>query len=116
MLWIKSPCISTHSPLHELALISFPREQVAPLAGENWLKFLNRTCDNCDFTTDPGRLLGSASYARPDASPVAEAELRRLLQLARHWIKHPHATAPETGGRPSRAVTNPTLSGNQDAF
>lgn len=70
------------------ALAAFPREQVAPLSGNAWLAFLDRTSGGTDFSRGPGRWLASAPYARaePDAKQRAA-----LVEVTRRWIRMHHA-------------------------
>ena len=69
------------------ALAAFPREQIAPLAGESWLAFLDRSLDGTEFSTGAGRLLISAPYA-----PIAPGgrQLADLVELTRRWIRRHH--------------------------
>ncbi len=73
--------------LKRVALAAFPRKQVAPLYGENWLRFLERTCEGCTFMTGPGHLLAVAMYAGPKVSLSNAEEGKQLVNLARTWIK-----------------------------
>lgn len=61
--------------LKRVALAVFPREQVAPLYGEEWIAFLNRTCPRSHFT----------EIATADCG--AEAH-RELIERASTWIRH----------------------------
>jgi Domain of unknown function (DUF4381) len=74
--------------LRRTALAAFPRQEVAALAGPAWLRFLDRTCGEKEFSQGVGRLLVSAPYQRfsPD-----EAELQSLASLVRRWIEVHHA-------------------------
>ena len=73
--------------LKRVALAAFPRKQVAPLFGENWLQFLDRTCEGCTFMTGPGHLLSNAMYAESRGSPINADDWKQLLDHARTWIK-----------------------------
>jgi hypothetical protein len=70
--------------LKRVALAAFPRDRVAALTGEPWLRFLNTTGQTDDFTRSPGTALGDAEY-RPEA-PLPGPEVNRLFDVARHWI------------------------------
>lgn len=70
--------------LRRYALARFPRHEVAGLAGEDWLRFLDAHGGGQAFTRGPGRLLGEAPY-RPAGDPAA---LEELAGLARAWILH----------------------------
>lgn len=68
--------------LKRVALARFPRREVAPLVGEPWLGFLDRTGGAGRFRAGPGRPLAEAPYARHH-----DLDLTALLQLARDWVR-----------------------------
>lgn len=68
--------------LKRVALTRFPRREVAPLVGEPWLAFLDRTGGDGRFRTGPGRPLAEAPYSRD--STLA---LPPLLDLASDWVR-----------------------------
>lgn len=68
--------------LRRFALARFPRERVAGLTGETWLRFLDRYSADRPFTHGVGRALLEAPY-RPDAT-LAAAELTDLVE---RWIR-----------------------------
>jgi hypothetical protein len=70
------------------ALAAFPRESVAPLTGQAWLAFLDRSYGGQGFSQGAGRLLASAPYQR--AVPDQE-QFRALATLVRQWIRGHHA-------------------------
>ena len=67
--------------LKRAALTWHPRERVASLSGEQWLRFLDEHGGGGRFTQGPGRILADGAY-RPDCEVDAEA----LAALARDWI------------------------------
>jgi hypothetical protein len=73
------------------ALAAFPREVVASLSGEPWLRFLDRTGGTDAYTAGRGRVLGDLAYdpraARLDAPAATE-----LFGIVRGWIRA-HQTA-----------------------
>jgi Ca-activated chloride channel family protein len=69
------------------ALAAFSRARVAPLAGEEWLAFLDRSLDGTGFSDGVGRLLASAPYA---PIPPGERELAALIELTGRWIRRHH--------------------------
>jgi hypothetical protein len=80
--------------LRRLALVRFPPDQVAGLAGAQWLAFLDRTGGGGGFTQGPGRLLAEVPYRpagegdSPSGAPSAtSAELKGLADLADRWIR-----------------------------
>ncbi len=68
--------------LKRVALARFPRERVAPLVGDAWLAFLDRTGGGDRFRSGAGRVLAEAPYA-----PARPLDLGPLLALARDWVK-----------------------------
>lgn len=67
--------------LRRYALSRYPRQQVAALAGEAWLRFLDHHGGAGRFLEGPGRCLLDAPY-RPE--PVAAAG--ELLTLVEQWV------------------------------
>jgi hypothetical protein len=67
--------------LRRFALVRFPRREVAGLAGEDWLAFLDATGGGGRFREGPGRLLSEAPYR-----PPAEIQVESLAALAEDWI------------------------------
>lgn len=68
--------------LKRVALSRYPRVEVAPLSGEAWLTFLDRTGGDGRFVAGPGQVLADAPYA-PD---VAAVDASGLLTAAREWM------------------------------
>lgn len=48
--------------IRRVALMKYPREKVAGITGEAWLRFLDETGDTQQFSQGPGRLLITAAY------------------------------------------------------
>lgn len=71
--------------LKRVALSRFPPEEVAPLSGEAWLDFLDRTGGGGRFAEGPGRLLSEGLYAPESARPDCDAAA--LRRLARDWLR-----------------------------
>lgn len=67
--------------LRRTALVAYPREVVAGLKGEAWLRFLDRQIGQSGFEQGPGRVVAAAPYVRTDAGAG-------LSQLAENWIRH----------------------------
>ena len=66
--------------LKRVALVYFPREQVASLQGESWLTFLNTTSNGLDFNCVHTELLEAPYQATIDC------DLHNLFIVARAWI------------------------------
>ena len=78
--------------VRRLALAHAPRNEVAPLQGEAWSAWLDRSLGDAarPFTRGPGRHLTGWAY-RPEAA-LPWDELDALLALLERWIRH-HRTA-----------------------
>lgn len=75
-------CIRVSELLKRVALVYFPRSQVAGLQGEAWLCFLNQTGKKLDFFTVRGELLEV-----PYCSHTEITSLSTLFRLAADWIR-----------------------------
>ena len=67
--------------LRRVALVYFPREQVAGLQGESWLHFLNDSGKNMDFTVVSAVLL-----QQPYQPKDIQGNLPLLFTMAKTWI------------------------------
>jgi hypothetical protein len=56
---------------------------VAPLSGEAWLRYLDRTYARGGFVQGPGRQLDALAYGPGD---ISSDELHALITLLHHWI------------------------------
>ena len=91
--------------LKRAALTAWPRQEVASLAGEDWLEFLDATADGQDFRSGPGRVLADRVYA-PSGIPAGEDERRAFFATVRRWIRHHRSDAADDAdvpGQPGRA-------------
>lgn len=66
--------------LRRTALAAYPRSQVAGLAGEDWLHFLDQQIAGDGFVAGPGRIVATAPYDETKAEPG-------LFELAERWIR-----------------------------
>jgi hypothetical protein len=69
--------------LKRVALVVFPRSEVAPLAGEEWIAFLNRTGGGFDGL--PGNLLATAPF--DPRLTVDSGQLDELVACTGRWIR-----------------------------
>ncbi|KTC88043.1 MULTISPECIES: DUF4381 domain-containing protein [Legionella] len=67
--------------LRRVALVYFPREEVASLQGEAWLHFLDKTSKKIDFNKLRAHLLETPYQ------PTSDADLQPLFRCANAWIK-----------------------------
>ncbi len=68
--------------LRRVALTRYPRQQVAALTGNEWLKFLDKTGGNGQFSNGPGKIFATGPY-----QTNIEIDIKPLLPLLRSWIK-----------------------------
>lgn len=68
--------------LKRVALVYYPRENVASLQGKNWIIFLNAQAKNIDFTHVQDELL-----VLPYVPSVPERSLNLFFELSTKWIK-----------------------------
>jgi len=71
--------------LKRTALAVYPRQQVAALTGETWLRFLNETTRYPCFTGPLEQIVSSGPYAGDDINLPPSAQ-KALLEAARKWI------------------------------
>lgn len=76
--------------LRQLALIRYPREDIASLTGKQWLTFLDRSGKTSGFSQGAGKVLAELPYQAQSssASPLSESDAKALVKLVRHWLKH----------------------------
>jgi len=70
--------------LKRTALAVWPREQVASLSGDVWLKFLNDAAKFHSFQTNPGNQIEELALSRTTPSPEEEQTLRTITA---QWIR-----------------------------
>jgi hypothetical protein len=76
------------SVVKRVALVSFGRENTAPLAGPNWLAFLDETYGGTDFRQGAGKLLTDISYG-PDErlDAISDDDAAGLVAVVRRWVQ-----------------------------
>jgi len=90
--------------LRRAGLSAYPREEVAGLAGEAWLEWLDRPLGTPRFSQGAGRALLDAPYR-----PAGEADMDGLMALCRDWLKALPQTVvpPRKPPAPKRAAAKP---------
>jgi len=96
--------------LKRVAMVPFPREEIAALYGEEWVAFLDRTGDCDDFSVGPGELLVEGPY-RPGLSCDMEA----LHRVSLRWLKRHRARRPDPPRAPAGRLPAPWLRRRQAA-
>jgi len=67
-----------------LALMRFPRRDIASLTGQDWLRFLDNSGGDGQFLHGPGRVLAQGPYMHELRD---EIDSRALISLIRQWIR-----------------------------
>jgi Domain of unknown function (DUF4381) len=98
-----------------VALAAFPREAVASLSGEAWLRFLDSSGHTDAFTHGRGQLLPALAY---DPKLIAQLDMRTvddLFRVVQCWIRD-HSTAVDSQmiGAPSEPI--PARSADRERF
>ena len=72
--------------LRRVAMMKFPRQQVAALNGSGWLSFLDLHGGDGEYSNGVGSVLAEGPYARHSVAGN-QIDKDALLSLARKWIK-----------------------------
>ena len=73
---------SVSTLLRRVALLKFPRNEVAALTGKDWLSFLDTHGGEGQFINGVGKVLEAGPYLRN-----SNVDQQGLLLLARKWIR-----------------------------
>jgi len=74
--------------LKRAALLGHPRREVAALSGEPWLRFLDRTGGNGNFSSGAGRVLATAPYAPARTmGELQPIDARALIDISKSWVR-----------------------------
>lgn len=76
--------------LKRVALVAYPRTEVADLSGDTWLGFLDGTLGSTDFAMGAGKVLPDLAYDPGAASQMTLQETRDLFALSKRWIRGHH--------------------------
>lgn len=69
--------------LKQVAIITFGREKVAVIYGDEWYSFLESTCENTKFT-NYSTVFSNAVYESENAT---SNDFETIVQLTKNWIK-----------------------------
>ena len=72
--------------LKRVALAAYPRVQVASLAGDQWVAFLDQAVNKDIFSKGPGRLLTSAMTEPRPGDALTAADCDQAVEAVRQWI------------------------------
>ncbi len=67
--------------LRQVALLAFPDRQVAGLTGLNWVRFLDETMSENEFSQGHGHIFASKVYANQ-----VDFDAENILSLCRSWL------------------------------
>ena len=81
--------------LKRVALAAWPRQEVATLAGEEWMQFLNRTGRGRVFTPEQADALRDAAYSSRISGKLSSDDLERLCSDVERWIRQHEAPDAE---------------------
>ena len=70
--------------LKRTALAAWPREKIASLTGEPWLKFLDETAATDSFLKSPGNRIELLAF---DAAAPSAEDTQRLRTITAEWIR-----------------------------
>jgi hypothetical protein len=83
-----APLTELSEILKRTALITWPREKVASLTGQQWLDFLADSSSLDAFRDAPGDRIEKTALTNPSLDANAQ---QRLRQLASYWVQKHHA-------------------------
>ncbi len=89
---------TVNAVLKRLALVRYPRAEVAELSGARWNAFLDETANTDQFTTGMGRVLGDERFA-----PAFNYDPAALRLAAQYWIDEHSAASRRSGFSRDRA-------------
>ena len=78
--------------LKRVALAAYPRERVASLSGERWLRFLDEASARYKFRSPTGKMFIEAIYEPVYAAQVSQVDCAKLASASRQWIRSHRAS------------------------
>ncbi len=86
------------SVVKRVAMVSFGRENTAPLAGPDWLAFLDETYGGTGFGQGAGKLLTDISYGPQERlEAISDDDASDLVAVVRQWVQA-HRAKTKGGG------------------
>ncbi|MEN8213732.1 MAG: DUF4381 domain-containing protein [Pseudomonadota bacterium] len=76
--------------LKRAALTAYPRKEVAELAGDEWLAFLDRSGNTTGFSRGAAAVFGRISWQPQAAAELSELEVSEVVNSVKSWIKGHH--------------------------
>lgn len=82
--------------LRRLALMHYPRQQVASLTGSQWLGFLDTTGATTAFTKGAGRILEDGPYVAQLPENFDSFDSEGLIKAVTQWVKKINTQGTQT--------------------
>ncbi len=73
--------------IKRVALVAYPRTEVASLSGDAWRHFLNLSGQTAVVTPETTQLMADAVYGAADDSTITEDAVRELFSAAEVWVR-----------------------------
>lgn len=96
--------------LKRAALTAWPRREVASLQGDAWADFLNRTSSGKLISPRAVSLMEAVAADPRKAAPLEAADLTRLTDAARQWLKWHRREEPEAAAAAEMSANFPAPS------
>ncbi len=73
--------------LKRTALVGWPRDEVATLAGDSWIEFLNRTGHQRLFSADQANAMVNIAWSSAISQQMSPSQVNSLFDSAAVWIR-----------------------------
>ncbi len=97
---------AVNAVLKRVALVRYPRSEVAELSGASWTEFLDESAATDQFSSGMGRVLGDERFA-----PSFNFDAAALRLAAQHWIEKQRGPIPGTASLRERVSRIARISG-----
>ena len=88
--------------LKRVALVRYPRSEVAELSGSSWTEFLDESAGTDQFSSGMGRVLGDERFA-----PAFNFDAAALRLAAQYWVEKQRGPIPGSVGLRDRILNIP---------